>query len=466
MNIFDDLEKYSRNTAIVTESSDQISYKVLLDAAGCIGKHIKKRCLVLFVCENCFESIAGYLGFMRAKAVPILINNTINNTFFASLIETYKPEYIFLPTKISQSNFNFTPVYSYSSYTLLKTDYNIDYTLHEDLAVLLSTSGSTGSKKFVRQSYININSNAEAIAQYLDITSSDRPITTMPMSYSYGLSIINSHFLKGASIILTDATLIDRRFWEVISNNNATTFGGVPYIYEMLKKLRFENMNLPSLKYITQAGGKLSAELSAEFADICTNKGIEFYVMYGQTEATARMSYLPWKYAHTKVGSMGIAIPGGKFWLEDENKKIILKNDTTGELVYQGDNVTMGYTESCFDLQNGDDNNRILQTGDLAKRDADGFYYITGRKKRFLKMYGNRVNLDEIEELLRTAGYDCICAGTDDNCKIYITKLDDKDRIMSYITKHTGINQSGFSFIYIDKIPRNESGKVQYSALE
>jgi long-chain acyl-CoA synthetase len=465
MNIFNDLEKYSHNTAIVSESSDQISYKVLLDAAGQIGKHIEKRCLVFLICKNNFESVVGYLGLMRAKAVTILISDSNYKIFFANLLEKYKPEYIFLPSITLQSNFNFTAVYSYGSYTLFKTDYCIDYTLHDELALLLTTSGSTGSPKFVRQSYKNINSNTESIAKYLRINSEDRPITTMPMSYSYGLSIINSHLLKGASIILTDAGLMDRSFWEEFRNNNATTFGGVPYIFEMLKKLHFDRMNLSSLKYITQAGGKLSLELSASFAEICENQGIEFYVMYGQTEATSRMSYLHSKYAQSKAGSIGMAIPGGKFWLEDENKNIIKKSNSIGQLVYQGDNVTMGYAENCFDLQNGDENYGILHTGDLAKRDADGFYYITGRMKRFLKMYGNRVSLDEIEDLVRSAGYDCVCAGTDDNLKIYITEPDDKDRIISYIAKRTGINKAGFSFVHINRIPRNDSGKVQYSAL-
>ena len=465
MNFFNDLEKYSSNTAIVTGSSDQINYLDLLDAADSIGNHIKKRCLVFFVCNNCFESVAGYIGFLRAGSALALIQDTTDNTFIANLIEVYKPEYIYLPAKKSELQINCTIVHTFGDYTLLKTDHNVVYTLHENLALLLTTSGSTGSPKFVRQSYKNINSNAEAIAQYLGITSNDRPISTMPMSYTFMLSIINSHLLKGASIILTNATLMEKHFWRLIKDNNATTFGGVPYIFEMLKKLRFEKMNLPSLKYITQAGGKLSMKLSAEFADICAEKGIEFYVMYGQTEATARMSYLPWEYAHTKVGSIGVAIPGGKFWLEDENGNVIKKNDTIGELVYQGDNVTMGYAESCFDLQNDDENNGILHTGDLAKMDPDGFYYITGRMKRFLKMYGNRINLDEIEELIRTAGYDCVCAGTDDDLKIYITEPDDKDRIISYIAKRTGINRAGFSFVHIDKIPRNDSGKVLYSAL-
>jgi len=465
MNFFNDLEKHSNNTAIVTEASDQISYLDLLDAADNIGNHVRKRSLIFFVCNNCFESVAGYVGFLRAGSVLALIQDTTDNVLFSNLIKAYQPEYIYLPQQQSALQNNCTTVHTLGSYSLLKTNYNVDYTLHEDLALLLTTSGSTGSPKFVRQSYNNINSNAEAIAKYLGITRTDRAISTMPMNYTFMLSIINSHLLKGASIILTNASLMEKHFWRTIKDNNSTTFGGVPYIFEMLKKLRFDKMDLPSLKYITQAGGKLSMELSAEFTNICTDKGIEFYVMYGQTEATARMSYLPWEYAKTKVGSIGVAIPGGKFWLEDEKGNIITKTDTIGELVYQGDNVTMGYAKSYSDLRKNDENSGILHTGDLAKMDFDGFYYITGRNKRFLKMYGNRVNLDEIEELIRIAGYECVCAGTDDNIKIYTTEPDDEDRIVSYIAKQTGINRTGFSFEYIDKIPRNSSGKVRYSAL-
>ena len=438
----------------------------LLDIADSIGEHIKKRCLVFFVCNNCFESIAGYIGFLRAGTVLSLIQDTIDNTLLANLIEIYKPEYIYLPTKNLGLQFNGTIVHTYGSYMLLKTVQNIDYTLHKDLALLLTTSGSTGSPKFVRQSYKNINSNAEAIALYLGITSTDRPISTMPMNYTFMLSIINSHFLKGASIILTNATLMEKNFWRIIKDNNATTFSGVPYIFEMLKKLRFENMNLPSIKYITQAGGKLSQKLTAEFTDICAQKDIKFYVMYGQTEATARMSYLPWENARKKIGSIGMAIPGGQFWLQDENGNVIDDINTTGELIYKGDNVTMGYAESYLDLCKGDENKGILKTGDLAKRDTDGFYYITGRKKRFLKIFGKRVNLNEIEENINTAGYECACTGTDDNLIIYVTELNSKDRVKKYIVERAKINQSGFNIVLIDKIPRNDSGKVQYSTLE
>ena len=167
------------------------------------------------------------------------------------------------------------------------------------------------------------------------------------------------------------------------------------------------------------------------------------------------------------MGSIGIAIPGGKFRLEDKNKDEIKEPNTVGELVYQGENVTMGYAESYFDLQKGDENDGLLHTGDLGMRDEDGFYYITGRLNRFLKMYGNRINLDEIEDILRQAGIENVCTGTDDNLSIYLTDPDYKeDRIVNYIKKNIGINLNSISLSYIEKIPRNNSGKVQYTALE
>src|SRR3989339_643755 len=460
MNFYEGLGKYASNVAVLTEQAESINYQTLLNAADELGSHIEKRGLVFVVCKNSFESVAGYLGFLRAGAALVLVNHTVHDSLFLNLLETYQPEYIYLPSEKVLEKINAQSVRSFRQYQLLKTHYQIDYTLHSDLALLLTTSGSTGSPKLVRQSYKNINSNASSIAQYLHITSTDRPMTTMPMSYTYGLSIINSHLLKGASLILTETTLMDRAFWQLMKTHQATTFGGVPYIYEMLKKLRFERMNLLSLRYITQAGGKLSKELVQEFANICDQKNIKFYVMYGQTEATARLSYLPAEYACTKAGSMGIAIPGGKFWLEDETGKVIEENEVSGELVYQGDNVTMGYAESRFDLAKGDENKGILHTGDLAKRDTDGFYYIVGRKSRFLKMFGNRINLNEIEQLVKDSGYECACAGADDHLKIYVVNAKHLDQMKHGIAELIGIHPSGIEIISINKIPRNETGKV------
>jgi acyl-coenzyme A synthetase/AMP-(fatty) acid ligase len=258
---------------------------------------------------------------------------------------------------------------------------------------------------------------------------------------------------------------MNRTFWDLLKTYKATTFGGVPYVYEMLKKLRFERMTLPSLKVLTQAGGKLRPELAKEFAINCEQKGIKFFVMYGQTEATTRMAYLPSEYAVVKAGSMGGAIPGGEFWLEDDSGNIIEGSDIAGELVYKGENVSMGYALTRLDLSKGDENGGVLKTGDIAKRDSDGFYYIVGRKKRFLKLFGNRVNLDELEQLLKDAGYDCACAGVDDKLKIFVTGKERHDDIKRFASESTGIHQAAFSVTSIESIPRNEAGKTLYSLL-
>jgi len=274
MNFFNELENYSDNPAVISGLGDSLSYTELAAAGDDIGKQVGERCLVFSVCRNLPESLAGYLGFLRGRVVPFLVNDTIEKFLFANLMDAYKPKFVYLPAKNSDLIPNGEAVYSHDRYVLFRTDYHIDYELHEDLALLLSTSGSTGSPKLVRQSYKNIVSNAEAIAQYLEISCADRPITTMPMNYTYGLSILNSHLLRGASIILNEATLLDNEFWHTLKKERATTFGGVPYLYEILKKLRFGKMDLPSLQYLTQAGGKLSPELCAEFGKICADKGI------------------------------------------------------------------------------------------------------------------------------------------------------------------------------------------------
>ena len=463
INFYDDLNKYCENTAVITEAEEQISYRELLKSTDKLTAFIPERSLVFLVCKNSFESVAAYIGFLRKRIVPVLINSGMDPAFFSTLLESYHPNYICSPKDWMVDG---DGLYCYGEYRLLRTGYNQNHELFPQLALLLTTSGSTGSPKLVRQSYLNITSNANSIAQYLKITSKDRPITTLPMNYTFGLSILNSHLLMGASIIMTEATLMDKKFWYLLKTQKATTFSGVPYIYEILKKLRFARMDIPNIRYLTQAGGKLSKELSVEFADICTQKGIEFIVMYGQTEATARMSYLPWEYAQAKAGSIGIAIPGGQFSLIDIDGNVIKDSGVMGELVYGGDNVTLGYAQNWKDLSKGDENGGVLHTGDMAERDSEGFYYIVGRKKRFLKLFGNRVNLDEVEGLLKSAGFDCVCAGVDDRLKIYISDENKKEEARTFISRKTGLNLAGFISIPIKEIPRNEAGKVLYSKLE
>ncbi len=466
MDFYNDISVYSERIAVMSETGEKYSYKKLTEDADRLALNIPERSLVFLICENCYESIMAYISFLRKRIVPVLINPKNDRSMIEHLKESYMPQYIFCPTDRTE-NFG-TETAVFGKYHLVKTKYSEAPKMNTELAVLITTSGSTGSPKFVMQSYKNIESNTEAIAQYLDIRSDDRAITTMPMSYTFGLSIIQSHLLKGAAIITTEKTLMDKGFWELLKEQKATTFGGVPYIYQMLKRLRFSRMELPSLRYITQAGGRLPKELGLEFSEICRDKGIKFIIMYGQTEATARMTYLPWEYAFTKAGTIGIPIPGGEMLLVDSEGREITEPDTAGELVYKGDNVTLGYAQGADDLKNPDMRNGVLFTGDMAMRDNDGFYTIVGRKKRFLKLFGNRVNLDEAEAILNKNGFECVCSGKDDLMKIYIISRNEDDikNAVEFISLKTGLNRSAFRAVSVPSIPRNDSGKILYSALE
>lgn len=470
-----DLKKYKEKTAMIDEQGRRILYEELYDIGKEISVVIPKRVLVMQLCRNSIGSVAGYVAFLNHGIVPMLLGAGLERELRARLVDLYAPAFIWLPTDMLGSLENktdglagFFPVYEQFDYTLVKTGYAKEYPLHDDLALLLTTSGSTGSPKFVRQSYRNISANAASIVQYLHLDETERPITTLPMNYTYGLSIINSHLLVGATILLTKKGPMQKDFWTFFKEQEATSFGGVPYTYEMLERLRFFRMDLPSLRYFTQAGGKLAPELHRKFAEYAAERGKKFVVMYGQTEATARMGYLPPERALDKCGSMGIAIPGGRMWLRDVDGSRITQPGKVGELIYEGPNVTLGYAGCGAGLAKGDERHGILETGDMAKCDEDGYFYIVGRKKRFLKVFGNRLNLDELDGMIKSrfAGLDCASSGKDDHVEIYVTAAGRAHEIRSFVAEKTGLHMRAFSVYAVREIPKSDAGKVLYGELE
>lgn len=469
--MFEEIARFGTEIAAIDEHGNNISYQELVTEGDKISQDIEKRSLVFSLCSNTIGSVCGYVGFLRNKIVPLLLSESLDDELLKHLIEIYQPAYIWLPsTKVTMFS-QWNTVYEKYNYVLVKTQYE-SVTLYQELALLLTTSGSTGSPKLVRQSYENLQSNTESIIEYLELDSTERAITTLPMNYTYGLSIINTHLTAGATMLLTEKTLMQKEFWEFFKREEATSFGGVPYTYEMLNKLRFFRMQLPSLRYMTQAGGKLSPELHRQFAEFAKESGRKFIVMYGQTEATARMAYLPAEYSLEKYGSMGIAIPNGRFELWDVNQQVITEPGVAGELIYYGKNVTLGYAECQADLAKGDERQGRLETGDMAKMDEDGYFFIIGRKKRFLKVYGNRVNLDEIEHMLKDHFQEisCACSGVDDKVYVFIVGANATqvvlEEIKEFVSKKTGLNKNAFTVKSIPEIPKNDSGKTVYTELE
>ncbi|PKM94543.1 MAG: o-succinylbenzoate--CoA ligase [Firmicutes bacterium HGW-Firmicutes-1] len=458
-------QKKSFATAAIDDSGSSISYGELCDFVEDFYLRVGKRTLIFNLSENCIGSMAGYVACLDKKVVPLLIKCDLDRSLLRFLIDLYRPEYIWMPKRYNQE-FNYMQVYEQYGYVLCKTGLQT-YELYHDLSLLLMTSGSTGSPKLVRHSYSNIQANAQNVAAFFELDEIDCGIALLPMQYTMGLSVVTSHLYAGATVLLTTLAMTEKKFWEFIKEHNATSFTGVPYNFEVLKKLRFFKMKLPYLKMITQGGGKLSEDLFREYSEFAKRTGKKFIATYGQTEGTARMAYLPAELATIKIGSIGGAIPNGHLSLIDDDGLEIEEMEAVGEMVYRGPNVTLGYAQDGDDLVRGDERNGVLYTGDIARRDADGCYYIVGRLNRFLKLYGLRVSLDEIEHLVKKAfDIDCACMGNDEKMTIFITDQDKQEGVFKYIAEKTGIYTKAFEIRFINEIPQNDAGKTLYKKLE
>lgn len=449
--------------AVIDDEGVSLTYAELTAAADRMAKNLTPARLVFIFCTNTLGTLCGYLACLRAGAVPLMLDAGLDPQRINELKATYLPAMSWRPSTVVDT----ASFYQEFGYQLIPETPE-PLTLHHSLALLMTTSGSTGSPKLVRLSRDNLQSNALSIVQYLELNERERPLTHLPLHYVYGLSIVNSHLQAGATLILTRHSLMQREFWQRIEQHQVTSLAGVPYTFEMMHKLRFERMNLPSLRTLTQAGGKLSPQLQQHFAESTQQRGQQLIVMYGAAEATSRMAWLPPENALDKCGSIGFAIPGGQLCLQDEQGQAISEPGREGELVYSGENVMLGYASREEDLLLGDELNGMLHTGDIARFDEQGFFTIVGRKKRFLKIFGNRVSLDQMEMLLknRFVGLECACDGRDDRLTVFLTDEQRVDDVKSYAAETTHLHPSAFRLMLLEAIPKTASGKTNYKKLQ
>ena len=261
--------RYTNNNAVISDKSEQLTYGELNAETARFANAITEKGLLFCLCENRIGFLVGYVASMEHHIPIVLLDGSKEILLLQNLISIYQPEYIWIATDKKDSIGGET-IYSYASYSLQKMHYEVEVEkpeINPELALCLTTSGSTGSPKFVRLSIKNVLANAESIAEYLEIDENERPITTLPSYYSYGVSVINSHLIKGATILLTEGTVAQREFWNFLKEQQATSIAGVPYTYEMLKMLRFFRMDLPYLKTMTQAGGKLNKVIAKEYIE-------------------------------------------------------------------------------------------------------------------------------------------------------------------------------------------------------
>jgi long-chain acyl-CoA synthetase len=444
---FFELTKKSQQLAVVTNEQTYTYSQLAYQSSKFIFSSTQKE-LILILTKNTVQILASYIAALDSGHAVMLLNNDINKELLVKIIEQYRPKWIVGDLSIS----------GYKSQNLLLTriEETSNYKIHADLAVLLSTSGTTGSQKFVRLSYGNIRSNAQSIIDYLAIDENERAVMNLPMSYSYGMSIVNSHLLAGAALILSEESVMEKSFWEEVREHKATSLAGVPFTYQMLQRIGFMKMDLPYLKTLTQAGGRLNEKLVKVFGEYAQQNNKRFFVMYGQTEASPRMSYIPYDRVLTKLGSIGIAIPGGSLTVDSE----------TSELIYKGANVMMGYAESLKDLSLGNELSGILHTGDTATVDNEGYFTITGRMKRFIKLFGLRINLDDVEKKLEAVIQAPIaCTGNDDKLVVVLEKEEQMDHVKENLERLYKLHRSAYKVVILE-IPRLANGKTDYMKLK
>ena len=449
--------------AAIDSNGDKLTFSDITLLSQQISKNIPERALCFLLVENNIGGIVWTMSMLESRQlVPLILNVKTEGSLYQQLIDTYKPTYICAPANITLLG---EIIDSQFGYQLRKVSDN-HCILHPELSHLLPTSGSTGSPKLVRHKYENIEAAGLNISTFFELKETDRPLMVLPLYYTMGLSMVFSHLRVGATILITGLSMTDINFWKFLKEQQATSFTGVPYSFQILNLMRFFRMDLPHLELLTQGGGKMPTVLNTKFAEYCRDKGKRWIATYGQSECTARMAYLPAKWALDKVGSIGIAVPNGELSLIDTDGNLITNPHTEGELCYQGKNVTMGYARELADLALGDERNGYIRTGDLAYFDEDGCYYIVGRMGRFLKLFGMRVGLDECEQIVQTeCGIECACVGTDEKMIVYITNADKQDNVKDILVQKTHIVATSFEVRIIADIPKNEAGKKLYSKL-
>jgi acyl-CoA synthetase (AMP-forming)/AMP-acid ligase II/fucose 4-O-acetylase-like acetyltransferase len=450
-NIFCHIDVHESNIAL-REEEKELSYRELIEDADSFNHRLGVgRKLVFLQARNTLAAITALVGCLRGGHVVYLFGEN-DEPKLKFLLETYNPNWIVYhrenqPLDIIQRHTQAIP-------------------LHENLAILLSTSGSTGSPKFVKLSHKNLWSNASAIVEYLDLGASERAATTLKYNYSYGFSVLNSHLLCGASLALTEDSVTAPGFWTWFRQNGATSFAGVPYTFEMLDSVH-EWARLPGLRYVTQAGGRLSADLVQRVAALGKSNGWRFFVMYGQTEASPRMAYLPPDEVYAHPDCIGRAIPGGELSLLDAAGVSVTETGRSGELIYRGDNVMMGYAQDASALAT-DETPPFLRTGDIAEQTSDGLFRIVGRASRFIKLFGLRINLDELQSSIRQQAPGAICTGTDEQLVIAIRSSEhdgDQRALTAWVSQTYSLPTFAICVLPLNALPVLDNGKPDYQLL-
>jgi long-chain acyl-CoA synthetase len=446
-----------KNTFLLT-NEETLTYEEVFFIGDQLFSDQKKE-VVLILCDKDVDTIAAYVGALRNNKVPLLVDKNYRIELIKSFIDNYAPSYIVGGQDIAFSEPGYNVALRIRSSVVYKRATSVKVEIDDELALLIPTSGSTGDPKCVRLSFNNVDSCTQSICEYLDFDQNRVSASFLPIHYSYGLSVLHNCIYKRAKYTLSKLTILDKEIWDEVEKFQITDFSGVPFTMKILVRMKLDYDKISSLKYITQAGGYFPEKDATRLFEEFSAHDIQYFTMYGQTEASPRISYLAPEHAVAKAGTAGVPISCGKAYIADTGE-----SSGTGELCYKGPNVALGYAKNYQDLNLGDEFNGTLLTGDIVEIDSDGFIKIVGRNKRFIKIAGISANLDKIEKDLNEVYSSIVVVGKDDKL-IVLSENEDIENIKQFFISKYNFNKTNIKVKNIEEIPLNASGKTDYKLL-
>ena len=452
-------KKNLQNKIIIRQENISITPKQISNYIRKISlnlSHIKKPIIFLKV-RNHYSFVIIYIALMQTNSVIFLIDENIDNKKLKSLIDEFCPNYLITQDENDNHKLRVKEIYKFNDYRIFLLNKK-KHKVNKDLKLLISTSGTSGPSKFVMLSKENLLVNLRQICKYLKISSKDNVILNMPLNYSFGLSVLNSHFSQGSEIILSESSIVEKFFWDEFDKRKITTFYAVPQVYEVLKQLKLDVKKFNQLRFMAVAGGKTNNDILKYFLRISKKKGFNFFNMYGQTEAAPRISYLNLTKNQDLVGSIGSAVDGGKLYIKNKQNKIINKPNIQGNLFYEGKNVMIGYASKKKDLTKKRTNKYKLNTQDIAIKDKKSNFYIIGRADKFVKINSRKIDLQDIENYLYKFLGTNICLELRN--KIYVCiekKIYNEMKIIKNLCNYSELNRNNLKIFYIKKFPKNNN---------
>jgi len=463
-------------------------------ASMLIESGIQKHDRIAILIENSPEYVAIYYGAQAAGGVAVGLNTAAKARDLKTWVRHSGATWLFanarhpeLPDLIKSCGRD-VKVVLIGECDTIQSEYNwennvssinrdIDLsriTNSSHVASIIYTSGTTGKPKGVTLSHKNLATNIQSILEYLKLTENDRILNVLPFYYTYGNSILHTHLAVGGCIILENSMMYPHRILEKMVSEKVTGFSGVPSTFALLLgRTNLSDYDLTSVRYMTQAGGPMPPANIKQLLEKVSH--IKFFVMYGQTEATARLTYLPPEKLYEKLGSVGIPIPNVKIEIHDDQDKIV-NDGVRGEICVHGDNVMLGYWNDPESTKRVIING-WLHTGDLAHMDSDGFIFIDGRSSDMIKSGANRISPKEIEEVIAELDevLEVAVVGVPDDILGQIIKaviilrpeknLETND-VRAYCKKNLADYKVPKFIDFVDAIPKTASGKVKRYILQ